>query len=69
MTFLLILGLIAWLSLGCAIAWVIGRASDLGCPLESRFGATPTRVPQSPVDEVVVGEWSDLAELGHSNPN
>ena len=39
--FLLILGLSAWLLLGCAIAWVIGSASDFGCLPEASHGAAP----------------------------
>lgn len=39
MTYLLIVGLSTWLLLGCAIARVIGSASDLGClPEDSAAG-------------------------------
>jgi len=33
---LLIVGLIIWILIGCAVAWVIGSASDLGRLTESR---------------------------------
>lgn len=37
-----LLGLSAWLLLGCAIAWVIWNASDFGCLPEASYGAAPT---------------------------
>lgn len=30
MTFQLLVILFSWLALGCAVAWLIGRASDIG---------------------------------------
>ncbi|MBI3372008.1 MAG: hypothetical protein HY017_09670 [Betaproteobacteria bacterium] len=46
MTLFLIIGLIIWLLLGCAVAYLIGGASDLGRPRERRARVTLTRIPQ-----------------------
>lgn len=47
MTLFLIVGLVIWLLLGCAIAWVIGSASDLGRLTESRANADATVTSRS----------------------
>ena len=49
MAFQVIVGLIAWLTLGCVIAWMVGEASDLGG--QPKKSARPKHVDQS-------GAWS-----------
>jgi hypothetical protein len=37
----LLLALLAWLAMGLAVAWVLGRSADLGAPPEGGFRVDP----------------------------
>lgn len=42
MTLPLLIGLSAWLALGCLVAWLIGKASDIGGVEETQIADGPT---------------------------
>jgi hypothetical protein len=59
MTLPLLTGLFAWLALGCLVAWLIGKASDIGGAEDTPIADGPTAMWHSATgDDIELPEFA-----------